>query len=380
MERKAQIINILYLGDPRLIHDIKWISFFSEKETFNCFLIARKCHIKDDRATKAELATKKITFLGTIEDCSIVRPFKSFRESQKISKFIKAYKIDLFHLLYAEPNALWGLFKKTFKTPILLTSRGTDILKTIPDFSMRKDVLGRLVWRTYIKAFSQFDFVASTSVRQQNNIIQLLHVSPQKTEVIRTGVDVAIPEKLQHPFGNQKFILFPRAMRPLYDHELALEAIAEMDSHIATDYNYVFLGKDSSDTDYIHKIKTHIKRHIYSDKLLFLDSVGQNEIFNLYHHASLVMMTPKSDGSPVSAVESMLTKTPLVLPNLEYDQTLFGNVLCYKKGNQKDAALKMKEALNSDGVREGVNFDAALQHADRQKEMKKLEKRYFTLI
>ena len=34
--------NILYIADPNSIHDFKWISFFSQREDFKCYLTGEK--------------------------------------------------------------------------------------------------------------------------------------------------------------------------------------------------------------------------------------------------------------------------------------------------------------------------------------------------
>ncbi|MFT5310493.1 MAG: hypothetical protein ACI8VL_001399, partial [Bacteroidia bacterium] len=34
--------NILYIGDPSSVHDIKWVSFFSTRPEFNAFFLVQK--------------------------------------------------------------------------------------------------------------------------------------------------------------------------------------------------------------------------------------------------------------------------------------------------------------------------------------------------
>ena len=41
-----------------------------------------------------------------------------------------------------------------------------------------------------------------------------------------------------------------------------------------------------------------------------------------YHKSHLVVMYPKSDGTPNSALESMAACTPIVVPKLNYDDKI----------------------------------------------------------
>lgn len=56
---------------------------------------------------------------------------------------------------------------------------------------------------------------------------------------------------------------------------------------------------------------------------LFLEEIPQATIFELTRNASIVIMNPKSDGTPVSAIESMAVETPVILGPLDYDQDIF---------------------------------------------------------
>src|SRR5690606_31958261 len=101
---------------------------------------------------------------------SILRFNKTIKTAYRIRSIIKQYNIDVIHILYAEPNALWANFKFLFKTPLILTTRGTDILKTIADFSISKRLIGKISFFLYRRAFNNFDQITSTSENQKRLI------------------------------------------------------------------------------------------------------------------------------------------------------------------------------------------------------------------
>lgn len=372
-------MNILYIADPNSIHDLKWIRFFSEQSNFRCFLIARKHHVTSSNKTTQELKKLNIDFLGTIEDYSLKQFNRTKKTARFITKTIQEQHIDILHILYAEPNALWALYKKQFDTPIVLTTRGTDVLKTIPSFFTKSSLLSLLVARLYTRAFAKIDHICSTSEKQITSITDLLKVALDKCHVIRTGVDLNDSNKQYPKPIESRFVFFPRAMRPIYDHEIALEAIHLLPESITSTYQFIFVGKDGTDRDYVSKFKQLVAKHSCKNNIQFLDNMSQESIFQYYQHSALVIMTPKSDGTPVSAIETMLSKSPLVLPDIGYDASIFANVPKYMPGNSTDLSVQILDGLETNSDLIDKNYVAAATHADRQKEMKKLQQIYLSL-
>lgn len=93
-------------------------------------------------------------------------------------------------------------------------------------------------------------------------------------------------------------------------------------------------------------------------------------------------MTPKSDGTPVTAIEAMLSKTPLILPPLAYDEDLFSETcLQFKEWNAKSLAQEIQQALvkpQTKMVEEAYLRAKGL--ADRKTEMTRLGQIYDKLV
>jgi len=378
-------MNILYLADPGLIHDLKWMRFFTKDHP--CFVVSRahhQAHLQSPQ-WKQFLAEEQVEYLGQIEDFSIRHFFRSRQEMNKLAGWIKEHKIDLLHLFYAEPNALWAYFRKSLGVKIVLTSRGTDVLQTIPQFFQAGGWKNGLIRHFYGRAFSQLDQIVSTSLRQAQSIEQYFPQVQKEIAIIRTGVDVDLfempqPQALPKELKGKQFVFFPRAMRPLYQHELAIAAIELLPKAILEQYQFVFVNKDGKEQAYLEQIAQLMQDG--QANYIWLPNLDQSALWQTYKSASLVVMTPKSDGTPVTAIEAMLSKTPLILPPLAYDEDLFsGTCLQFKEWTAKSLAQEIQKALEQ--AQTEMTEEAYLRAkglANRKTEMSRLGQIYNNLV
>jgi len=378
-------MNILYLADPGLIHDLKWMRFFTPNH--NCFVVARahhQAHLQSPQ-WKQFLAEENVEYLGQIEDFSIRHFLRSRQEMNKLATWVKEYKIDLIHLFYAEPNALWAYFRKSLGVKMVLTSRGTDVLQTIPQFFQAGGWKNGLIRHFYGRAFGQLDQIVSTSLRQAQSIEQYFPQVQKEIAIIRTGVDVDLfeeeqPHALPPELKDKQFVFFPRAMRPLYQQELAIAAIELLPKSILSKYHFVFVNKDGKEFAYLDQIAQLMENG--EANYIWLPNLRQEALWQSYKSANLVVMTPKSDGTPVTAIEAMLSKTPLILPPLAYDEDLFSETcLQFKEWNAKSLAQEIQQALvkpQTKMVEEAYLRAKGL--ADRKTEMTRLGQIYDKLV
>lgn len=342
-------MNILYLADPNSIHDEKWISYFSSNILHRTYLLPRSHQMK---TVSAKASVFGAVLLEPISDFSIIRFYKTLATALRIKSIIKKEKIELIHILYAEPNALWSLFRKYFGVPIIISTRGTDVLKTIPEAFKKKTLINYLVAPAYKKAFQNADWITGTSKKQLLSISSLTGRS-NNMSIIRTGVDTnrlkEAPATSHSLSGHDKYILFPRYIRPIYNHEFCLEAIRLLPSEFKRTYKMVFIGNNSGDPLYQKTLENKMKEIAEVD-FVFLEKQTQDELFKLYKNASLVIMTPLSDGSPVSAMEALLCGTKLILGPLDYDEEIFSETTTILKNwSTSELTETMIDALNSYG-------------------------------
>jgi glycosyltransferase involved in cell wall biosynthesis len=376
--------RILYIADPNLIHDLKWISFFSsQKDDYQAFMLIRRCHAEQlGEANFANIENKyQLKILGIIDDFSIRHFWRTYQQGRIIRQFVKTQKIDIVHIMYAEPNALWANIALPKNVRRILTTRGTDVLQTIPAFFGQTGILSRLVAYFYRRAFARFEHITGTSTRQLASIKTLAPDCHDRLHLVRTGVDISALDsslgKLPDALEEQPFLLFPRNMRPIYQHEFALAALAQLPKEIRQKYTLVFVHRNSAERAYVEKIEQILAAQ--DMRYVFLDFVPSDTLYILYKKAALVIMTPISDGTPVSAIEAMALGAPLLLPPLQYDPDIFApDAVCMLQNwDSAELATKILAILNAT-----LRLDTqkasqlARSQADRQQEMQKLAQLY----
>ena len=373
-------INILYIADSNSIHDIKWMTYFTKFKLSNGFLLIRDFHKKKYEGKNPTL--DEITFIGSLPDYSLVRLLRTISAAIYIKRILKKHKIDVIHILYAEPNALWSTFRTYLAVPIIITCRGTDVLKTIPKTFEKRTLINLIVAPAYKLAFYMADWVTATS-KTQIAAIKKFSNKNKNLSIIRTGVDIDLltaDTSGCFPLKNDKpYILFPRNIRPLYNHEFCLEAISLLSAQIKSDFKMVFIGKNNGDLDYQKKLEAQMKS-ISGVDFEFIGQQSQQEMFELYKRTSLVIMTPKSDGSPVSAMEALLCGTKVILGSLNYDKEVFSeNVIHLKTWSPAELSDKIKFVLSSSLEKRELSPNTK-KLMDRTHNMNKLKEIYIAVI
>ena len=333
-------LNILFLADHRSIHDKKWITWISENTNHNCYLISRSVH------GEMKETWNKVKFLGNIPDYSVTQPWKNKHGKRFLKGIIDTNRIDLFHVYYLEPNALWTLYVHDIGVLTGFTSRGSDVLIGLNHFLERRDILANLLVRRYRKSLQKGEFIFSTSGAQKERIDRYF-LGKNEVEIVRTGVNI---EKLvdlrKKGLPKKRQVLFGRNMQPIYNHHFVLDQLGNLPSHVKEEYEFIFVDSDSTNVEYTDFIREKIA-DLTDLKINFLTSQKGNDYHKLIAESTVNVMTPLSDGAPVSAIETLCLNTNLVLPDLPYDADLFSKALYYEHHSGDDFIDTLMVALNS---------------------------------
>ena len=376
--------TILYIANGNSIHDVKWMTYFSEQtEKYSCYLLCDTlCELSAQ--TKTTLEKSAIQLVQQIDPISITRPLKTWRAIRQYKKLVNDLQPDLIHILFAAPNALWLNFSKT---PSIITMRGSDILRVIPDLLKQaglKKIYFGFLFRQFKKAFLKANYVTGTSLPQIEKAQELFKNTNLK--LVRTGVDVEkisqldqselIPDSLRY----KEFVFSPRFMAPIYNIEFQLEAIAKLDQKFIERFTFVFIrGKQFNQEYYQLQLKKlkQLKGEINLNYCV-IDYLDQPSMWMMLKKTALCIMTPISDGTPNSALEAMAAKCPLLISNLNYDKDLFENS-CLKLNSFEVADLKdmIENSLTNYNPELLSNaFTKVSALGNRPIEMKKLEQLY----
>lgn len=334
-------MNIAYIADINCIHGNKWINYFAQQNNviIICYENTEKILLPIDPSIKVYMILPPYY------------PISKFLLRKKILKKLRQImsdnEIDIIHSMYAVPYAFWG-YNLDFKNHII-TTRGSDVLV---DFSVKfnnpSNFKERIVFyylkKLLIKTFNHAKYITSTSFQQQE-IIGSLIKDQRKLHLIRTGINVEFfentAEKLSRNHNEKDIVLFsPRLISPLYNTDIIIDAIADL-YFVKNIRNIKLILIDYiSNPKYLSLIRERIDKLGLQDIVKILPTQDRAGMVQLYLDADIVVMIPKSDGTPVSGIEAMIMKKPLIIGNLSYDQDIFNSETVWKtKAFSKEAVV-----------------------------------------
>jgi hypothetical protein len=335
---------------------------------------------------REQLKADNIELLPPLSNFSLAKFWRTAQDGLRLHQFIRKLDIDLVHVMFAEPTCLWSWFKPLWRCPCVLTTRGTDILVTIPRLVKQPNWHGKLMSALFRGSMRAFDCLTGTSQRQLDQIRQLFEVDCNKLHLIRTGTQVKDFEvdQSQHlpPSCRDKpYIFFPRYLTPLYNHDFSLDGLELLPQSLQERLRFVFVGSDGHDRAYVSNFQARLKTLGQLDCVV-LPRLNRESLIAAYQGAELVIMNPISDGTPVSGIETMLAKTPLILGPLDYDPDLFNPRTCHQLQEWSPQALARLIESSLVGQPEMIEsaYTIARELADAEREVGRLEKIYQSLF
>ena len=381
------MIRVLYIGFAISVHDLKWISYFSERKDFKAFMLTQ---IEDEamvnKSHSLAFAEKGIELIPAIHSYSIWNILKNRKSENAITEIIESRKIDIVHALFSTPFALWT---RKITVPSVITTRGSDVhsvLHSLKFGSEKEKLVGKILLPKFKNAFAKANSITCTSSGQANKLNQILGYDLD-CKVIRTGVNVDEISKLEPNFKfstglKGKCIIFlPRYIRPVYQTEIQLEAIKRLPENVKSTLGIVLVKGIWNEPEY----QDHIDSLLAETKVPYqkLAFVSQHEMWSLFKLSALAIMTPKTDGTPNSALEAMAAKCPLILGSFNYDKDLFSEDVCHRM--KTDSAQELSELIQSalenyPAEKLAKAFENVSKKGNRPVEMERLRKIYESLV
>ena len=347
--KKRLPISIAYFAHPDSVHDCKWINHFAKRYKVILFCPVNK---KGQQFIWLNKGIKVFSILPMFSALNFVKRNKTKRQ---IKQILEQEKITILHSMYAIPNALYA--DLVAENNHVITTRGSDILVEYSNtFQNPKTIQERISFPLMSlfleKALHNSRIVTSTSLKQKKIIEKILH-NKDKAYLVRTGVDTGkfdIVADNNKNTSNEFVIFSPRSMKPIYNIDLLVKAVAHFIENNNLENKKITLKIINDRTnDYTDYILDLVSKKPFLDFVKVLPRMNGDEMIKEYNNSNLVVMIPKSDGTPVSAIETMLLKKPLILGALDYDEDLFNENTVWKA---KDFSIKeisntIKEVYNT---------------------------------
>ena len=378
--------RVLYIGDPGSIHDLKWMRWFSEKPDFQVFLVPQEHEFfKLTDNQKQDLQNAGIVLEKPIKSYSLWRIWENRYSRNIINQIIEREQIDLVHVLFATPFSLWT---RNLPVPSVITSRGSDIhvvLAGLGKGSFLHRIHGKMLLKKFKQAFENAAAITCTSQGQLDRINEVFATN-LSGEIIRTGVNVEEIDKLNpaapipDTLKGKKLVFLPRYIRPIYQTELQLKAIGDLPQDLKSLIGLVLIKGNRTEDSYMNEIQrllddSGVAYHVF-------DSLTQHEMWSIFKLSALAIMTPKTDGTPNSALEGMAAKCPLILGSFNYDEDLFSENFCLRmKSDSVEELTGLIESslVNYPSAKLESAFQNVSERGNRPVEMERLKGIYLSL-
>jgi len=335
-------MKVAYFVNPSSIHDCKWINLLSKK----CDVIV--CCMPSGIECPSCLDEGIPVYPVLLETLPRRNVVLKFRALQRLKKILRHHGTQIIHSTYAFPNAFWASEIKFHNH--VLTTYGSDVLLSYQRLLdlREKDELNSAdsyVLKRFETALRHAKVITSTSHGQLEPLKGV--ASLDKLHLIRTGVDTTIYRPAATNKALDRITLFsPRVMGELYQIDLIVEAFAKLVELHPELPLHLSLINDQPGSPYANKVLALIDALGISEKVTVLGKQNNNSMVQHYQDASLVIMLPKSDGTPNSALEAMLVEKPVILSPLDYDRSLFNaDTIWQTPGFKLDDIVKTIETL-----------------------------------
>jgi glycosyltransferase involved in cell wall biosynthesis len=134
--------------------------------------------------------------------------------------------------------------------------------------------------------------------------------------IVQFGVDSEkfvpgpAPAALRASLGldGRRVVFSPRGLRPMYRHEVAIEALALLPDGVS-----LLLVAWQADPDYLVRLKALVAERGLGSRVRFVESIPHDAIAEYYRLADVVVSLPTSDAFPVTALECMACGVPIVM-------------------------------------------------------------------
>ena len=306
-------MRICYLADGRYIHTRRWMSFF-KKQGHEMHLISfAPMEAEQVRAVEEAGAT----YHGQIGGFHLKRFWRTASDLLALRRTLRRERIDVLHCHFLGANAWYGALSR-FR-PLVITVMGGDVCG--PDWRPGDDVRERFLTP---HALHRADLITCWS-NQLAAVVKPYARPGTPVEVIHGGVDLGRfspgpkPQYLLERWNlppRAKVVLSPRLMRPLYNLDrIALAArevcAAEPDAH----FLFAFLPEARDET-----YEARVREIAAAGRVHFIGAIPHEEMADHYRLADVTVSIPRTDGTPMSVLESMACGTPVVVSRIpDYD-------------------------------------------------------------
>ena len=222
----------------------------------------------------------------------------SYRTLRRHSDMIDGFDVIDAHYFFPDGVAA-SLLGRWLKKPVIITGRGTD-LNLLPKFRLPRL---QIQW-----AIEQATALVTVSDALRQRLLDL-GALPEKTSVLRNGVDLEVFRPLDRPLLRKELGMRGRTLLSvgnlveLKGHDIAIDALREMPE---TELVIVGAGPIKE------QLESRARRLRVSDRVRFTGTLSQTELVRYYNAADCLVLCSSREGMPNVILESLACGTPVV--------------------------------------------------------------------
>lgn len=295
-------MRLCFIANPNTAHTRRWLVYFAA-HGHDVHLIAEH---------RAESPFPEVT-LHDLTTTNNARKMRYILWSIAVRRLVRRLRPDVLHS-HQVTSAGWLGWAADYH-PFVVTPWGTDLYQ-----HPQRSPLARWLARRVLGAA---DLVTADSADLLAKAVTL-GAAPERGHIVQWGVDLTgfSPAKdrarvrSRLGWGKGPIVLSPRAMRPIYRHDVTVAAIPAVRREIP-DAKFVFRDYNADPPDHAAQLVKQTQALGISDAIRFIGPIDRyQDVADFYRAADLVVSVPVSDGTPVSVLEALACGTPVIASDL----------------------------------------------------------------
>ncbi len=309
-------MKILFIGNINNSHEQKWVIPMT-KYGHEVHIISPEDYAEKDDVIVHLYDPDKLY----VNDNALVRFIKKIKD---LRQYIRKIKPDIVHFQFLVDLAYCSPFLG-FKN-IVLTPWGSDVL-IFPQRS--KKIYYFLKWT--LKSGKLITYHSNQLLDRMNDITniknkiiyKIIYSVPQDFKKFIDQNEINNIRKKYKIKSENKIVLSFRNIMEVYNLEEIIQAMAIV---IKRDTNIRFIILyEYNIQERVQKIQELVREYDIVEQTLFINNIPNNKMFNFYSLANVGVSFSRSDGCPVSVLESMAVGLPLVVSDIPANRQILSS-------------------------------------------------------
>jgi glycosyltransferase involved in cell wall biosynthesis len=293
--------RLAFIGNPTSVHLQRWVNFFADR--------GHRVWVLDGFESPPTTGLHPAVELVRYDAWGSIRlpGIPLLHARRELRRILRDMKPDVLHAhsvkRYGWQAALAGFH------PYVISTWGSDVL-------LRGESWRSRFWHR--RALSRADLVTAVSPHMTDAAVAAGARSDRVVE-IQFGVDTRrfapanVPAATLERLGVHAapFVLSPRGIRPLYNHETITAAFARLGGP-----HQLVMTARNADGTYLERLLAELAREGAAERVRVIDDVSDDDMLALYQAAGVVVSAPISDSFPITLLEAMACGTPIVAGDL----------------------------------------------------------------